>query len=259
MMNKNLYGHILKVLKSGKRFDGRGLTDYRKISVETGVTKTAEGSALVRIGETEVMAGVKLEVSKPYPDTPDKGTIIVGAELLPLSSPEFETGPPGIKAIELARVVDRGVRESGFLDFKKMCIEEGEKVWTALIDVCSMNDAGNLMDACYLAAFAALKDVRLPKFDGEKLDYKEKTSKKLPLSADDPISVTVVKIGEHILIDPTIEEGKVIDARITVNSKKDGTRCALQKGGETPLMPEGIVEMVDLAGDKSKELRGAIK
>jgi hypothetical protein len=92
-MYQELRSHIISLLNAGIRLDGRTLTEYRKpIEVEQGVVKTAEGSARVKIGETDVMVGVKLEVGKPYPDTPDEGTIIVGAELLPLSNPEFELG-----------------------------------------------------------------------------------------------------------------------------------------------------------------------
>ena len=112
-MYRELRSHIISLLEANTRLDGRKLTEYRKpITVEYGVVKTAEGSARVKIGETDVMVGVKLEVGEPYPDTPNEGTIIVGAELLALSNPEFEPGPPGIQAIELARVVDRGIRES---------------------------------------------------------------------------------------------------------------------------------------------------
>src|SRR3989338_1763515 len=129
-MNKELRTHIIKLFESDMRLDGRKLTDFRKpVSIEYGIVNTAEGSARVKIGETDIIVGVKMEIMKPYPDTPDEGSIIVGAELLPLSNPDFELGPPGIEAIEIARVVDRGIRESKCIDLKKLCITKGEKVW----------------------------------------------------------------------------------------------------------------------------------
>lgn len=254
-MHQELRSHIISLLNAGIRLDGRKLTEYRKpIEVETGVVKTAEGSARVKIGETDVIVGVKLEVGEPYPDTPDEGTIIVGAELLPLSNPEFELGPPGIQAIELARVVDRGIRESKAIEFKKLCITAGEKIWMVVIDICPINDAGNLFDASSLAALAALQSTKYPKFDGEKVDYKEKTDKKLELEKT-PIAVTVIKIGDKFIVDPDIEEEKVIDARLTVSSIEDGTLCALQKGGDYPLTAEDIDKMLDIGIEKGKELR----
>jgi len=127
-MNNGTY--LQKLLNEGKRLDGRKILDYRKpLKVEYGISKTAEGSAKVTLGETEVLAGVKLEIGTPYPDAPDKGTIMVGAEQLPLSNKDFESGPPSESAIEWARITDRAIRESGTIDFKKMCITPGEKVW----------------------------------------------------------------------------------------------------------------------------------
>jgi exosome complex component RRP42 len=253
IMNESLRAHLLSALKNGIRYDGRKLDEYRKVSVEYNISKSAEGSARVKIGETEVLAGIKLSIEKPYPDTPGVGSLMVGAELLPLSSPEYESGPPTIKAIELARVVDRGIREAKAIDTKKLCIEVGEKVWIVCIDICTINDAGNLFDASALAALAALQDAKFPSYDGTTLDYKTKTEEKLPLLKL-PVSVTVYKIGESLLVDPAIDE-ESCDARLTVTSLQDGTICALQKGGNSPLSREEVKGMVRLGLEKAKELR----
>ena len=257
-MNSELRGHLIRLFESNTRLDGRKFTDYRPVKVEVNVTNTAEGSARVIIGKIDVIVGVKMEVMEPYPDTPNEGSIMVGAELLPLSSPEFELGPPGQKAIELARVVDRGIRESKALDFKKLCIDEGEKAWTIVIDICTINDAGNLLDASSLAAIAALRNTAFPEYKDDKIDYKKKTSKKLDLK-DTPLSVTVIKIGDKFLVDPDSDEEEAIDARLTVASLSDGTLCALQKGGDYPLTSEDIAKMIDIGIEKGKELRKRVK
>src|SRR3989344_3764942 len=173
-----------------------------------------EKNERLKIGNTEIIGGVKFEVIEPYPDEPEKGTIIAGVELLPLSSPEFELGPPDIKAIELARaVVDRGLRESKAIDFKSLCIRKGEKAWAIVIDIYSINDDGNLADAIGLCALAALKDAKYPKYDekNNKIDYKERTNKGLNLK-ELPIPITVVKIKDIFLVDPTLNEEKCADA-----------------------------------------------
>ncbi|MBU0535958.1 MAG: RNA-binding protein, partial [Nanoarchaeota archaeon] len=189
---------------------------------------------------------------KPYPDRPEEGMLMVGAELLPLSSPEFETGPPAIEAIELARVVDRGVREAKAIDTKKLCLVKGEKAWGVFIDICTINDAGNLLDASGIAVLAALKDTKFPKYDGVEINYKEHTKEKLPLSKF-PLPVTVYKIGDNLLVDPNIDEQEAFDARLTVTTT-DGLICALQKGGDRTLTIEDVKVMVDLAMKKAKEL-----
>lgn len=253
-MYAKLKKQILDYANKGLRLDGRKLDQYRDVRVEYGVSETAEGSARVKIGETEVIAGVKLLIDKPYPDVPDQGSLMVGAELLPLSNPDFESGPPSKEAIELARVIDRGVRESKAVDFKKLCIEPGEKVWIVSIDVVTINDAGNLFDASALAAVAALKDTRFPEYDGTNIDYRTKSDKKLPLTKL-PVSVTVIKIGDNFIIDPSIEEGEVLNARLTVAATADGTICALQKGGDQELTVDEIMQMVELGVQKGQELR----
>ncbi len=256
MSNNHIASHVEKTLDKGMRYDNRKLLDFRKITLETGVSVNAEGSARVTIGDTEVLAGVKLDLGTPYPDIPDQGVMMVGAELLPMSNPKFEPGPPSIHAIELARVVDRGIRESGTIDTKKLCVKEGEKVWMMLLDLIPINDAGNLMDAFGLAALAALNDTTFPKFDSEteKVDYKEKTDKKLELSKL-PIPVTVYKIGKNVIVDPLTDEEEAMDARLTVSSTEDGKLCALQKGGDITLSVEDIKKMIEIGIDKGKELR----
>ncbi len=257
-MNEDQRNHVIIALKENIRIDKRRCDEYREISIEYGVSKSAEGSAKVKMGNTEVIAGVKLSVESPFPDTPENGNLMVNAELLPLSSPEFESGPPGIEAIELARVVDRGVRESKAIDTKKLCIKKGEKVWTVSVDICTLNTDGNLLDASALATIAALKDARFPKYDGTSIDYHELTDEPLPMKKL-PISVTVYKVGDSLLIDPDGDEEEVVDSRLTVAFTDSGEICAMQKGGEQPLTSDEIKAMVELSLKKSIEIRKHLK
>src|SRR3989344_5460010 len=174
---------IREYLSQGMRFDGRKPEEFREISIEGDVSNKAEGSARVRLGKTEVVVGVKMGVAAPYPDSPNAGNLMVTAELLPLSSSRHESGPPKFSAIELGRLVDRAIRESKFIDFEKLCITEGEKVWAVFIDIYSINDDGNLVDASCIGAVAALKVAKMPKYDeeSEKVIY-EPTDEKIPLT-----------------------------------------------------------------------------
>ncbi|MBI2666405.1 exosome complex protein Rrp42 [Candidatus Woesearchaeota archaeon] len=248
---------IVALAAQQKRLDQRGLLEYRKpIVIETDISWTAEGSARVQIGSTVVLAGVKLSIEKPYNDTPDEGGITVNVELLPLSSPKYESGPPGMAAIELARVVDRGIREAKAIDVKKLCITPGEKAWFVIIDVVTVNDAGNLFDAAGLAALAALNSARFPMVNKETgvIDYKHKTTTPLPL-VKQPLPLTVYKINGQLMVDLSTNEEIAYDARLTVASDKDGTISALQKGGSEPLTVEEIDAMMTIALEKARFLR----
>ena len=246
---------IKAYLKEGKRFDGRKLDEFREISIETGVSKNAEGSARVKIGKTEVLVGVKMGVSTPYDDSPDKGNLMVTAELIPLSSPRFENGPPQFNAIELGRVIDRGIRESKFIELDKLCIKEGEKVWTVFIDIYSINDDGNLLDAAGIGAIAALSNAKIPKYDleKEKVLFGEWTDEKLSLKKELPISLTVHKIGDSFIVDPTREEEDISETRVTMESA-DGVISSMQKGNSVALEVEEFEKILDLITKTEREI-----
>lgn len=252
--------YIFSIIEKGKRLDGRGLEEHRKVELETGISKNAEGSAKCKIGDTEVLVGVKMDLGEPYPDSPDEGTIIVTAELSPLASPDFDLGPPGVWATEIARIVDRGVRESKTIDFKKLCIEKGKKIWMVFIDIYPINDDGNLIDASMLATIAALKSAKYPKLEKKGDEYKvnreEPGKKALDLNVA-PITTTVSDIKGNLIVDCLKEEEEVAETRLSI-AVRDGKVYALQKGNSKSLKVEQIEKMIGIAIKKEKELRKLI-
>jgi len=247
---------IKQFLQEGKRFDGRAPEEFREISIETGVSKKAEGSARVRIGNTEVIAGVKMDVVEPYADSANKGNLMVSTELLPLSSERFESGPPRFPAIEIGRLTDRAIRESKFIQMEKLCIKEGEKVWAVFVDIYSLNNDGNLIDAAGIAAVAALRTARIPKYDEEagKVLYGEWTDKKIPLEKEPPIIITVHKLGNKWIVDPTLEEEDVSEAKVTIGATLDGSISSIQKGEPREIGIEEFEQVLDMAEKVRKKV-----
>ncbi|MCW3128686.1 MAG: exosome complex protein Rrp42 [Methanophagales archaeon] len=241
--------YVHDLIGSGKRVDGRGFREYREISMEHDVIKRAEGSARVKIGNTDVLVGVKLEPGAPFPDAPDEGVIITNAEFVPLASPEFESGPPDENSVQLARVVDRGIRGSRAIDLEKLCIEEGEKVWIVFIDIHILDNDGNLVDAAALGAIASLLNIRIP---NERYGLTGENT--LPM-LDTPVAVTTVEIEGSILVDPNFNEENAATSRLTVISNEDGTLSAMQKSGSGGLKEEEIAEMVEIGIEKAGEIR----
>src|SRR4030042_3710168 len=191
---------IRKYLEQEKRFDGRKTDEFRELTIEENMSKKAEGSVRVKLGKTEVLVGIKMETAEPYPDSPDKGNLMVTAEFLPLSSSRIELGPPKFDSIEVGRIIDRVIRESKFIELEKLCIKEGEKVWTVFIDIYTINDDGNILDAAGIGAVADLKLAKMPKYDkeNEKVLYGEYEGK-IPLKKINPFTITVNKIGKHLI------------------------------------------------------------
>jgi exosome complex component RRP42 len=249
-----------ELLAKGQRLDGRGMTDYRPLTISTSVVSKAEGSAQVHLGNTAVIAGVKVALDRPYRDTPDRGNLIVNAEILPLASPYVELGPPDENAIELARVVDRGIRESGMVDMSKLVLRPGELVYSIFVDINVLNADGNLFDAASYAAVAALATARIPEYSlPEGSSTPTPTGNRIPLPVTGlPVSMTAAKIGDYVLYDPTEEEEAVMDTRLTMVFTEDGI-CALQKGGSGGWSPAEVVKLVEEAFAKAKEIRGEIR
>ena len=246
---------IAQLIDAGKRLDGRGLTDHREFTIEEGLIERAEGSARIHLGKTDVLVGVKIETGEPFPDTPNDGVLTVNAELVPLASPNFEPGPPDENSIELARIVDRGIRESKAVDTEKLCIEPGKKVFVVFVDVYVLNHDGNLIDAAALAAVSALMNTKMPNYEVEDGEVKIKTGySPLPLKSH-PITVTLGKINDKLIVDPWIEEEQVMEARISMAINDDGNICAIQKGGAGFFSPQKILEASKLAQEKAAELR----
>jgi len=246
---------IAELISKGMRLDGRDITEYREVKLEIGVVERAEGSARVRLGKTQVMVGIKIELGEPYADAPEQGVLTVNTELVPLASPTFEPGPPNENAIEIARVVDRGIRESKAIALEKLCAVPEKKVFIVFVDVYVLNHDGNLIDASALAALAALLNTKMRKYEVKDDEVEMKSGyTQLPVT-NHPIAVTLAKINDKLIVDPSLEEEQIMDARLTITTGKDGKVCAVQKGGYGYFTKEQILEAATIAREKAKELR----
>jgi len=240
---------IYNLLLKGERMDGRTLDQYREISIQRDIIRKAEGSALVKLGSSQVLVGVKMQPGEPFQDTPNKGVIITNAELVPLASPSFEPGPPNEVGIELARLVDRGVRESKAIDLEALCIVPGKQVWIIFIDVHVLDDCGNILDAASLGAIAALMSTKVPASRyGLGDDYI------LPIR-DIPIATTAIEFNDVLMFDPGVDEAAIANTRLTIISTAEGNVCGSQKGGTGMLKPEQVYRIIDIACEKAKEIR----
>lgn len=249
---------IRDLAEDGRRQDDREPEERRELEIETGYAKNAEGSALVTLGDTRVLVGVKMSTGEPFPDSPDEGVLMVGAELAPKASPEFEVGPPREHAAELARVTDRAIREAETLDIEDLVIEPGEKVWMVQVDIDILNDAGNLFDASGIAAFAALSDTTIPELDDDTEEPVFGTEQGEMEINNVPVPVTVYKIGDALFFDADYEEEEAADARLTVASTDDFI-CSMQKGGSGNFKTDELYTAVDMAYNEADDLREEVR
>ena len=252
-------GHIDSLLENNRRLDGRSKDDFRDITIKTGFVEKAEGSALVELGKTKVIAGIKILLGKPYDDYPNKGTLIVSAELNPTASVRYRIGPPSIQTIELARVTDRLVRESECIDLEDLCLIDGKVSFSVFIDIYPIDDNGNLIDAAALAAIAALSTAKVPEAKILEDDKVELLESFRPLKMRNiPISITTHKLNGHLFLDPNAKEEASSDARLTFGYTENLINSG-QKGGEGTFTKAEVLEIVEKNMEKAKEIRQILK
>lgn len=251
---------IISLLNDGQRIDGRAFDEPRQLVIDTNVIPKAEGSARVRLGDTEVVAGVKVQPDKPFPDLGDRGIFICTAEILPLADPNVEPGPPGEDVIELARVVDRGIRESSMVDLTKLVLEKNKSVIGLFVDNSVTDYDGNLFDACSYASVASLLSCKIPKWEikDDVPTLVEGEFFETPITTI-PVSVTMGKIGDHIIVDPNADEWACMDARMTITTNSDGNICAIQKGADDGFTYEQLIKCAQTSIATGAKIREILK
>ncbi|HYY66493.1 MAG TPA: exosome complex protein Rrp42 [Nitrososphaeraceae archaeon] len=246
-------------ISKGKRLDGRDLNDIRPIEIELNTVKKANGSAKVKLGNSEVIAGIKVETGEPFEGLENKGALIVSAEVLPTASPYIEPGPPDEETVELARVVDRGIRESEMLDLDKLVLVPGKTVYTIFVDCSIINADGNLFDATSYAVVSALASSKMPIFEVQDSKIVDTGNVRDPPVTTLPVSITMVRIGGAVIVDPTAEEEACMDARITITTNSNGYFTAIQKGATGSFSIEQIKKAAETARIKGEQIRAKLK
>ncbi|MGY8701376.1 MAG: exosome complex protein Rrp42 [Candidatus Poseidoniales archaeon] len=243
---------LAELAANDERVDGRSRWQGRDVELEVDILYNAEGSAKVVMGDTIVYVGVKFDTAAPYSDRPTSGSLMTGAELRPVAHRKYEPGPPSPESIELGRVVDRGIRESGCMDMESLCIVPGESVWRVMIDLHVLSDGGNIFDACATAAIAALRTATVPakRFDvGEDFKLELKST---------PVMCSFTRVGGRYVYDANEAEELGGDERVHITLGDEGHLHSLQKGLKGALMPEEFAEILAQAGVRCAELRELI-
>jgi len=250
--------YIISNLRKEERIDGRGLWEYREFQIKNDIIASAEGSADVSLGDTKIITGLKYEVGEPFPDLPNEGVCTVMAELLPLASPLFERGPPDEQSIELARVVDRGIRHADCVQTKKLCIKEEELVYILFVDMYVINYAGNLIDAGGVSALTTLISAHIPEGvwneDKREAEWTGKYLTGKDIVNELPFVVTYGKIDDIVFLDPSLPEELVCDGKISVSVTEEKI-TSIQKSGAATFSIDEIKSLGEKSLEIGKKLR----
>ncbi|KAK9042585.1 hypothetical protein V6N11_017652 [Hibiscus sabdariffa] len=232
-LSLNEKNFIKTALLSDIRIDGRKPFDFQ------GYQPLRDGSAEVQLGQTRVMCVVTAKFVQPFRDRPNEGTLSIYTEFSPMADPSFEAGRAGESAVELGRIIDRGLRESRAVDTESLCIVAGKLAWAIRIDIHILDNGGNLVDAANIAALAALMTFRRPECslggeDGQEvIIHPPEIRDPVPLIVHHlPIAITFGFFDERVMvIDPTHNEEAVMAGRMIATINANGDICAIQKAG----------------------------
>ncbi|RMX49758.1 hypothetical protein pdam_00019763 [Pocillopora damicornis] len=211
-------------LKEDVRPDGRTLLEFRKTILNVGSISTAEGSALVKVGNTTVVCGVKAEFAVPSQDKPKRGFIV---------------------------------------NLEDLCIVEGKLSWVLYVDIMCLSYDGNITDACLIAAIAALLNTHLHSVTIDEETQTPLPSEErevlLNLRAH-PVSATLGVFDDTVLFaDPTDEEENLVTGIVTVVITDDDKIAAVHKPGGSPLVDDKLQECFKVAVKRAKEVRDLVQ
>jgi len=203
---------LLHSVEDDCRIDGRKCLESRRFKLETGIIANCHGSCHVRIGNTDLLVGVKANVGPPDSEDLNSGKVIFAADCSANASPVFEGRGGEELAAELVIILTKSFIPT--FDLRALCVAPGKSVWILTVDILILEFGSkpNLIDAAGIAVKSALFNTRIPKvsFDQEieELDVPEDPSDLVSLDVSRlPLLVTATKIGGHFVVDATeIEE-----------------------------------------------------
>ena len=282
-LSKTEQEYIINGIHFEHRIDGRKLLDYRDIQIEPSVLRGTHGSSRIRLGDTEILCGISVELYKIESNktlderSTDSNTqnqkpkisdlLHFSLECSPNASPDFQ-GRGGEKtAEEISNLLLKSWTNNSKL-VSALQIIENKYYWRVYIDLLVLECGGTLLDAASLACLTALRTTIFPRTEVEegdefqpvillvddKMSGVKITETDFNSCLDEaPIIITIHKIGHSHIVDPSLEEECCSSAAIRValsnKSYKNGNFLMMVKSGNKSLAPTSIKEMMIAAQD----------
>jgi ribonuclease PH len=210
----------------------------RPVEIVTGYLKTAEGSALIKVGNTQVLCAATIEDTvPPFLRNSGKGWVTAEYSMLPRATAkrtprEVTKGRPSGRTHEIQRLIGRSIRS--VVDMAML----GER--TVLIDCDVLQADGGTRTASITGAFVALSIAlrQMSKFGALKT---------LPL-LDTVAATSVGLVGGVPMLDLCYEEDSRADVDMNVVMTGAGKFVEVQATAEhTPFDDDQMASLLTLA------------
>ncbi|HEU0139141.1 MAG TPA: ribonuclease PH [Bryobacteraceae bacterium] len=232
------------------RIDNRQPAELRPVTITTGYLLTAEGSAIIEIGNTRVLCAASVEDSVPsFLRGTGKGWVTAEYSMLPRATAtrtarEVNRGRPSGRTLEIQRLIGRSLRS--IVD----PVALGER--TVILDCDVLQADGGTRTAAITGAFVSLSLAirQLLQFG---------VLKKSPIR--DSVAATSVGILQgELLLDLCYEEDSRAEVDMNVVMTGAGRFVELQATAEqTPFDDGRLLELIDLARGGIQQLTAAQK
>jgi ribonuclease PH len=220
------------------RVDGRIHEELRKVKIERGFIKTAEGSVYISVGDTRVICTATVEERVPaFLRNLGKGWVTAEYSMLPRATQirtqrEAAKGKLSGRTMEIQRLIGRALRS--VVDLKAL----GER--TLWLDCDVIQADGGTRTAAITGAFVALIDALVPLVQKQTLPF---------LPVRDFLAATSVGIvGKKACLDLCYEEDSVAVVDMNIVMTGAGKFVEIQgTGEEAPFSAEQLTQLLSLA------------
>lgn len=222
------------------------------------------GCCVASLGDTKVLVQVSAEIIVPKPGRPTEGELFVNLELSPMAAPHFEAGRLGDYGVEVARLLERCIRDSQCIDLESLCVVSGEKVWALRVDAQVLNHQGNIVECAGIATIGALMHFRRPDvtvIGTEVTIHNPRDREPVPLHLHHyPFLVCFAFYddGKTVLIDPTDLEERIAEGLLSIAANAHEEICLLHQHGCT-VRRDLVLLCSRLASVRAKTLAAKIK
>ncbi|XP_050584936.1 exosome complex component RRP42 isoform X1 [Bombus affinis] len=257
---------ILHGIDADFRNDGRRRCEYRSMEIETKLMPQTHGSARLRIGNTDILVGIKIELDVPHADRSNEGKLEFFVDCSATATPAFEGKGGDDLATEISNILTAAYQTPNAFDLRTLCILPHKKCWKIYVDILILQCGGNLFDAVGIAVKAALNSTEIPKITAATLDGGEPD---IELSDDAydcirldtsnyPIIVTLCKIGDNYIVDPTSEEEVCSASSIVMSVLPNGKVSSVIKLGYGSIQPNTFIKMLQMGKNIGLQLNESL-
>jgi len=253
---------LSKALEQSLRLDGRTLLQSRTPVLAFGPEL---GWVECAFGKTRILAHLSAKMVKPAPERPFEGTVTIHSDISPMAASQYEPGRPSEEEVTISRMLDKVLRRSDAVDKESLCILAGQRVWALRLTIHCLADAGNMLDCACLAGIVALRHFRRPDVEvvgDEVIVHDPQERAPVPLSIHHtPLCFTFAlfppassQSSPITVLDPSHLEQRLSAGSLSIALNAQREICVLQKFGGIPLGTEEVINIVQVAVVKAKEM-----